>query len=664
MLNFAVQPTIGYLRHSRQEARYRETVAGAALLLKIENLTYRIGGRLLLDDVSAVVSAGHKVGIVGRNGTGKTTLFGLITGGLASDGGRISIPRHWRVGITSQDAPNGNDTLIDTVIAADDELTSLWHEAEVATEPERIAEIHELLGQREAYTATARAARILAGLGFNEAAQQRSCASFSGGWRMRVALASLLFTAPDLLLLDEPTNHLDLEATLWLEDYIASYKGTVVIISHDRNLLNRTVNEILHLDNTKLVRYQGNYDRFESNRRMRIELDGKLRAKQEAQRAHMEKFVERFRAKATKAKQAQSRIKMLARLAPPISISSEQVPSFHFPKVTMLAPPLYSLYQVDVGYDNVPVLRGISLRLDSDDRIALLGANGNGKTTFIKLLAGSLQPLAGDLVKSPKLRVGYFSQQLTEQLEPSASPIESLGRLRPNHTLERLRTYLGRFGFSNDMTLGRIGSLSGGERARLVFAQIAAFEPHVLLLDEPTNHLDMTSRDALVQAINEFSGAVVIVSHDPHLIELTAERFWLVSGGCVTSFEGDMVDYRALTLSGKSSPGNLPISPTPGDTKKNSSKKRRRQISAELRKDYSALTKRAKKAEALVDRLAEEKQKILEQLAKPALYQEQPEEAKRLQQQLGWLQRNLDTAEAAWMASQEELEHATTSPTK
>ena len=627
-------------------------------MLKIENLTYRIAGRLLLDDVTAVVNAGHKVGVVGRNGTGKTTLFGLITGVLDSDGGSISVPPHWRVGITSQDAPNNDDSLIDTVIGADTELARLWQEAEVATDPQRIAEVHDLLGQREAYTARARAARILAGLGFDEAAQQRSCASFSGGWRMRVALASLLFTAPDLLLLDEPTNHLDLEATLWVEDYIARYEGTVVIISHDRDLLNRAVSEILHLENTKLVRYQGNYDRFEANRRMRMELDGKLRARQEAQRAHMEKFVERFRAKATKAKQAQSRIKMLARLAPPISISSERVPSFHFPTVTMLAPPLYSLYQVSVGYDNVPVLRDISLRLDSDDRIALLGANGNGKTTFIKLLAGSLQPMAGDVVKSPKLRVGYFSQHLTEQLDPSASPIESLGRLRPDDTPERLRTYLGRFGFSNDMTLGRIGSLSGGERARLVFAQIAAREPHVLLLDEPTNHLDMASRDALVQAINEFAGAVVIVSHDPHLIELIVERFWLVRDGHVTPFEGDMADYRALTLDRKLRSDDASTSSVSVVREASSSKKEKRQISAERRKDSSALSKRVKKAEALVERLTREKQDILAQLAEPALYQDRPEEAKRLQQQIGWLQRDLDAAEAAWIDGQEELERA------
>ena len=624
-------------------------------MLKIENLTYRIAGRLLFDDVSAVVNPGHKVGIVGRNGAGKTTLFGLIVGVADSDSERISVPPHWRVGITSQDAPNGRDSLSDTVIGADTELASLWQEAETATDPARIAEFYDLLDRCQAYSATARAARILAGLGFDEAAQQRSCASFSGGWRMRVALASLLFTAPDLLLLDEPTNHLDLEATLWLEDYIARYE--VVIISHDRNLLNRSVGEILHLEDTKLIRYQGNYDRFEENRRMRSELNGKLRVKQEAQRDHMENFVHRFRAQATKAKQAQSRIKMLARLAPPIAISSERAPNFHFPRVEALAPPLYSLYRVAVGYDDTPILSNLSLRLDSDDRIALLGANGNGKTTFIKLLAGMLRPMAGEVVKSPRLLVGYFSQQLTEQLDPSASPIESLVRLRPHDTPERMRTYMGRFGFTNDMALGRIGSLSGGERARLVFAQIAASEPHVLLLDEPTNHLDIVSRDALVEAINEFDGAVVIVSHDPHLIALTVDRFWLVSGSRVASFEGDMADYRALTLERKSRPDELSRTETmPTPSRVTASKKQKRRESAERRREASSLANKVKKAEALVDRLTLEKQAILEKLADPALYRKQPEELKRLQQKIGWLQRDLDAAEAAWIAGQEKLE--------
>ncbi|MDA0262174.1 MAG: ABC-F family ATP-binding cassette domain-containing protein [Proteobacteria bacterium] len=626
-------------------------------MLKIENLTYRIAGRLLFDGVNAVIDSGHKVGFVGRNGTGKTTLFGLITGTLDLDGGTITVPPHWRVGITSQEAPGGEASLIDTVIGADTELTALWKETETATDATRISEIHDRLAHRQAYSAHARAARVLAGLGFDEAAQQRSCASFSGGWRMRVALASLLFTEPDLLLLDEPTNHLDLEATLWLEDYIAGYQGTVLIISHDRDLLNRAVGEILHLDRTKVTHYQGNYDRFEAHRRMQLELDGKMRAKQAAQRDHMEKFVNRFRAKASKAKQAQSRLKMLARLPPPIALSGERIPSFHFPEVPALAPPLFSLDRVIVGYGDTPVLRDLSLRLDDDDRIALLGANGNGKTTFIKLLAGMLKPMTGHMVKSSKLRVGYFSQQLTEQLDPSSTAVQSLARLRPDDTPEMCRTYLGRFGFSDELALGRIGSLSGGERARLVFAQIAATKPHVLLLDEPTNHLDMISRDALVQAINEFAGAVVIVSHDPHLIELTVDRFWLVSGGRVLPFEGDMADYRALTLKrGRSSQGEAEAGLSEPRAA-NANKKEKRRLAAEKRRDSTDVGKNVKKSEELFDRLTKEKKKLLEKLSNPALYLEKPEEAKQLQQLMAGLQRDLDAAEAAWVAGLEAQEN-------
>ena len=627
-------------------------------MLKLENLTYRIAGRLLLDEVNAVVNAGHKVGLVGRNGVGKTTLFGLVTGALDCDGGRVSLPPDWRVGVTSQEAPSGPQSLIETVIAADTELTSLWQEAETATDPARISEIHDRLAQRQAYSANARAARILAGLGFDEAAQQRSCASFSGGWRMRVALASLLFTAPDLLLLDEPTNHLDLEATLWLEDYIGRYEGTVLLISHDRQILNRAVGEILHLEGAKLTRYQGNYDRFEATRRMRLELDGKMRVKQEAQRAHMQKFVNRFRAKATKAKQAQSRIKMLARLDPPMPTTEERAPTFYFPEVPALAPPLYSLHNVSVGYDGVPVLRDLSLRLDDDDRIALLGANGNGKTTFIKLLAGMLDPLTGEVVKSSKLRVGYFSQQLADQLDESASALESIARLRPTDNPEAGRSYLGRFGFSDGMALGRIGSLSGGERARLVFAQIAIGKPHVLLLDEPTNHLDMASRDALIQAINEFAGAVIIVSHDPHLIALTVDRFWLVNGGGVAPFEGDLADYRAFTLDRAGARNTAQIARAENGRPAGGSKKEKRRQSADRRRDSAALARKVRDAEALVEKLASEKQSVLDKLADPSLYSDQPDEAKRLQYRIGRLQQDLDVAETTWLAGQEELESA------
>ena len=625
-------------------------------MLKIDNLSYQIGDKLLFDEASAVIDSGHKVGFIGRNGAGKTTLFALITGKLDCDAGAITVPSHWRVGITTQEAPTGEASLIDTVIGADAELTSLWREAETAIDATRISEIHDRLAQRQAYSAPARAARVLAGLGFDEATQQGHCGSFSGGWRMRVALASLLFTEPDLLLLDEPTNHLDLEATLWLEDYIARYQGTVLIISHDRDLLNRSVNEILHLDRAKMTRYQGNYDRFESNRRMQLELDNKLRVKQETHRAHIEKFVNRFRAKATKAKQAQSRLKMLERLPPPIAPSGERIPSFRFPEVAALAPPLFSLDRVVVGYGETPVLRDLSLRIDDDDRIALLGANGNGKTTFIKLLAGLLDPMSGNMVKSSKLRVGYFSQQLAERLDPSITPAQSLSRLRPHDTPEMCRTYLGRFGFSDDLSLGRIGSLSGGERARLVFAQIAVAKPHILLFDEPSNHLDMIARDALVQAINEFSGAVIIVSHDPHLIKLTVERFWLVGDGRVRPFEGDMSDYRMLTLR-KVSRSETDVVPEPSQGRMaNTNKKEKRRLAAKSRQDSTDVSMRVRTAEALFDRLMAEKTHLLERLADPDFYLNQPEEAKHLQKQLAGIQRDLVAAESHWMAAVEEME--------
>jgi ATP-binding cassette subfamily F protein 3 len=630
-------------------------------MLKIDNLTYRIGERILLDSVNATIHPGAKVGLVGRNGTGKTTLFRLITGVLQADSGTVEVPARWRVGITTQDAPSGPQSLIDTVLGADRELTTLWQEAEHATDPHRIAEIHEALAHRDAHTAGARAARILAGLGFDEAAQQRPCDSFSGGWRMRVALAALLFTKPDLLLLDEPTNHLDLEAVLWFEDYIARYEGTVVLISHDRDLLNVAVEQIVHLDGAKLATYRGNYDRFEETRRLQAELNAKQRTKQAAQRAHMEAFVARFRYKATKAKQAQSRLKMLARLEPLSEMLEDRAPNFMFPEIAELAPPLYSLEKVEAGYDGTPVLKNISLRLDNDDRIALLGANGNGKSTFIKLLAGELAPMSGDVTKSSKLRVGYFSQDLTEQLDLAMSPVAAIAGKRPQDTPEAVRRHLGAFGFSQDMALGTIGQLSGGERARLLFAQIALAKPHILLLDEPTNHLDMVSREALIQAINGFAGAVVLVSHDPHLLELTVDRFWLVADHRVRPFDGDMADYRRLLLE-----QNRSATPAAGATDAANgtngsarvNKKDKRRIAAAQRRSLTTLRAAARDAEAELARLSEQKAAMLEKLKDPDFYRDQPDEAQALQRDIGRLQKDLDAAESRWLTDQEALEEA------
>ena len=630
-------------------------------MLKIDNLTYRIGERVLLDRISAAIHPGAKVGLVGRNGTGKTTLFRLIVGALQADGGDIEVPARWRVGITTQDAPSGPESLIDTVLGADRELAALWQEADSATDPGRIAEIHEALAHRDAHSAPARAARILAGLGFDEASQQQPCESFSGGWRMRVALASLLFTNPDLLLLDEPTNHLDLEAVLWFEDFIARYEGAVLLISHDRELLNVAVDQILHLEGSKLTSYRGNYDRFEQTRRLQVELNAKQRTKQAAQRAHMEAFVTRFRSKATKAKQAQSRLKMLARMEPLTEILEERAPNFMFPEIAELPPPLYSLERVNVGYDGTPVLKNISLRLDNDDRVALLGANGNGKSTFIKLLAGALAPMSGDIAKSSKLRVGYFSQDLTDQLDLSMSPVAAIAGKRPEDTPEKVRGHLGAFGFSQDMALGTIGQLSGGERARLLFAQIALAKPHILLLDEPTNHLDMVSREALTQAINRFPGAVVLVSHDPHLLALTVDRFWLVADHRVQPFDGDMADYRRLLLDQKRS---APLADDPSNTKKSANgsvranKKTQRRKAAEQRQSLTALRARARDAEAELTRLSDAKAAILDKLKDPEFYRDKPDEAQKLQRAIGLLQKDLDAAETRWLAGQEALEAA------
>jgi ATP-binding cassette subfamily F protein 3 len=630
-------------------------------MLKINDLTYRIGERVLLDQVSATINPGAKVGLVGRNGTGKTTLFRLITGALQADGGSIEVPARWRVGVTTQDAPSGPESLIDTVIGADKEIAALWAEADTATDPNRIAEIHDALAQRDAHSAPARAARILAGLGFDDAAQQQSCDSFSGGWRMRVALASLLFTNPDLLLLDEPTNHLDLEAVLWFEDYIARYEGTVLLISHDRELLNVAVDQIVHLEANTLTTYRGNYDRFEATRRLQIELNAKQRTKQAAQRAHMEAFVARFRSKATKAKQAQSRLKMLARMEPVGELFEDRAPNFQFPEIAELAPPLYSLESVDVGYNGTPVLKNVSLRLDNDDRVALLGANGNGKSTFMKLLAGALGSMGGDVIKSSKLRVGYFSQDLTDELDLSQTPVAAIAGKRPEDTPEAVRRHLGAFGFTQDMALGTIGQLSGGERARLMFAQIALAKPHILLLDEPTNHLDMVSREALIQAINRFPGAVVLVSHDPHLLELTVDRFWLVADNQVRPFEGDMADYRRLLLEQKRTPRP---SDEAGEAAKSTngaaraSKKELRRLAAEQRQSLTKLRAAARDAEAELTRLSDEKATMLEKLKDPDFYRDRPDEARDLQQAMGHLQKDLDAAETRWLAGQEALEAA------
>jgi ATP-binding cassette subfamily F protein 3 len=623
-------------------------------MLRIDNITCRAGPRLLIDGASASIDTGHRVGLVGRNGSGKTTLLRMIIGQTKPDGGSIAVPSRWRIGLTRQEAPEGDGSLIETVLAADSELAALHTEAETATDPDRIAAIHARLQDRQAHAAPARAARILAGLGFDDAAQQRPCSDFSGGWRMRVALAALLFTEPDLLLLDEPTNHLDLEASLWLEDWLRRYPRTLLLVSHDRGLLNRVATSILHLEGQALTLYQGGYDRFEATRRARLEQDAKRRVKIEAQRAHLQKFVDRFRYQASKAKQAQSRLKMLSRLEPvPERGDDGGTVAFDFPAPDALPPPLYSLRDVSIGYGGPPVLRGVSLRLDSDDRVALLGANGNGKSTLIKLLAGRLEADSGDVVRPPKLRVGYFAQHQTDELDLDATPTVALSRRRPADPPAALRAHLGHFGLSQERSITRIGDLSGGEKARLLLALMSCDKPHILLLDEPTNHLDVESRQALIEALAAYNGAVVIVSHDPHILELTADRLWLVADGTVTPYDGDLGDYRSMVL-GQPAPRAAAEAPAA----KHADRKAARRDAAAKRRTLAPLRQALKKAERAVETLTAEKTALTARLAEPALYSGNPEKLVALQKTLGETEKALADAEADWLSLQDAFDAA------
>jgi ATP-binding cassette subfamily F protein 3 len=588
-------------------------------MLRMAGLTYRIGGRVLLEGAEATVGAGARAGLIGRNGAGKTTLLRLIAGELEADAGEIEVPRNWRVGRTLQEAPGGDVSLIETVLA-----TYAWQD------------------ELDAHAAPARAARILAGLGFDEAMQQRPCRGFSGGWRMRVALAGLLFAEPDLLLLDEPTNHLDLEAGLWLEDYLRRYRGTVLLVSHDRDLLNRAATQILHLENRKLTLYSGNYDRFERTRRERLVLDAKLRDRQLAERARIQAFVDRFRYKASKARQAQSRVKMLERMEPIPEHEEDGGISFAFPAPEQLAPPIANFENASAGYDGTPVLRRLNLRLDPDDRIALIGANGNGKSTFIRLLAGRLAPMSGVVARAPKLRVGYFAQHQAEELDLDATPLVELSRRRKQDTDTALRAHLGRFGFSQERAETRIANLSGGEKARLLFALMSVDKPHLLLLDEPTNHLDITSREALVQAINDFEGAVIIVSHDSHVIELVADRFWLVNDGTVTAFDGDMDEYRTLMAARDRAAESSGPAADP--------KREQRRVAAERRKALAPLKKQIDAAEAKVAKL--EKNRTALHAALAAKYDAET------QKRLGHIEKELAAAEAEWTRLMEAWEAA------
>src|SRR3569832_180232 len=527
-------------------------------MLVIDDLTVRIAGHTLIEDASVRVPDGARVGLVGRNGTGKSTLFNVIPGAHPAETGHVTMPQRWRIGRLAKKAPNVPLPLVEVVLKADRERTALIADAETATDPHRIADIQMRLADIGAHAAPARAAAILAGLGFSHEDQQRSCFEFSGGWRMRVALAATLFAQPDLLLLDEPTNYLDLEGTLWLQDHLARYPATLVVISHDRDLLDNSVQHILALDLRKLTLWRGGYSAYEKQRAERMVLDQKAIKKQEVQRKHLQAFVDRFRAKATKARQAQSRLKMLAKMEPIAALTVDEVREINFPAPDkLLSPPIIATDAVTVGYDGRAVLSKLTLRIDNDDRIALLGANGNGKSTLVTLIAGRLAPMQGNVTRAANLKVAYFAQHQLDELDPEDSPYDHVRELMPDAPEAQVRGRVGASGVSGDAGNTPVKSLSGGEKARLLLA-LATFEaPHLVILDEPTNHLDIDSRAALIEAINDYPGAVILVSHDRYLLEACADRLWLVAEGRVTPFDGDLDDYIKLVLSdrgGKAAP--------------------------------------------------------------------------------------------------------------
>src|SRR4051812_40877616 len=617
-------------------------------MLTINGLTVRLGGRTILDRASAAIPPGAHIGLIGRNGAGKSTLMKAIIGLIDPDEGSIEMPRRTRLGYIAQEAPTGTATPFETVLAADGERARLMEEAENCSDSHRLGDIHDRLLAIDAYTAPARAARILLGLGFDEEMQGRPLDSFSGGWKMRVALAALLFSEPDLLLLDEPSNHLDLEATLWLENFLKSYAGTLIVISHERDLLNNVVDTILHLEAGKITLYSGGYDSFERQRAERAAQIAAAQATQDAQRARLQDYIARNSARASTAKQAQSRAKMLAKMQPIAALAEDPSLSFDFPSPSQLKPPLITLDMAAVGYADTPVLRRLNLRIDPDDRIALLGRNGNGKTTLARLLSAQLPPMEGGITASGKMRVGYFTQYQVEELQGEDTPLQHMTRAMSGSTPGAVRAQLGRFGFSGDKATTLVGKLSGGERARLALALITRDAPHLLILDEPTNHLDVDSREALVQALNGYDGAVILISHDRHMVELTADRLVLVDQGAAVDYPGSIDDYIDFIL-GRNQPK---AEKGPKQSKAD------RKASNKAREDARALKKAAAEAEAASARLTAQCSAIDRAMFDPAnasaefAIMPMSELSKRRAQMAS----ELAAAEARWLETNEQLE--------
>ncbi|MEZ0495068.1 ABC-F family ATP-binding cassette domain-containing protein [Sphingomonas sp. IW22] len=614
-------------------------------MLNLTGITVRLGGRTIIDGASARLPPKGRIGLVGRNGAGKTTLIRVLTNLLEPDAGSVDMPRGATLGYVAQEAPAGEATPFETVLAADVERAALLVESETSEDPDRLGDVYDRLIAIDAYTAPSRAAQILVGLGFDEDAQHRPLSSFSGGWRMRVALASLLFSRPDVLLLDEPSNHLDLEAVLWLEDFLKNYPATILLVSHERDFLNNVVDHILHLSGGKLTLYPGGYDAFERQRAERQAQIASARAKQQAEREKLQAYVARNSARASTAKQAQSRAKMLSKLQPIAELVDDPSLSFDFPKPDELRPPLITLDLASVGYGETPILKRLNLRIDPDDRIALLGRNGNGKTTLARLLAAQLAPMEGAMNASGKMRVGYFTQYQVEELDRDETPLQHMTLMMKGASQSAVRAQLGRFGFEGHKATTEVGKLSGGERARLAIALITRDAPHLLILDEPTNHLDVDAREALVQALAAYSGAVVIVSHDRHMIELTADRLVLVDGGSAREFDGSLDDYIAFVLR--------------GDTEAKPAKQGGdRRSGADTREREKALRRAAREAEAEVARLTERRDQIDKVLADPAAAKGPLASMSvgELMKARTELEDGIAAAEAAWLEASDAME--------
>jgi len=615
-------------------------------MLTINDLSFRIGARTLIDHCSLNIMDGWKVGVVGLNGAGKSTLFKLIAGDLKPDGGTISMNSKQRMGMVRQDIEATDDALIDIVLAANEEMAELWKQAETEQDPNKIADIYQQLSDMDAYSAPSKAATLLTGLGFKEHQLTEPFSSFSGGWRMRVALAAALFVEPEILLLDEPTNHLDLEAIMWLESYLAAYPHTLLVISHDREMLNKCIDHVVHVEKGQLTLFTGNYDTFERERALRLGLQQKMHEKQQAERAHMQAFVDRFKAKASKASQAQSRVKALEKMDIVDAVIAARAIQFKFPNPDKIASPMISIDHADIGYtEGVPILKNVYERLDSDDRIALLGANGNGKSTLIKLIAGKLTPLKGEMFRSGKLRIGYFSQHQTEELDVDSTPYEELYQLmrKQNADVKEpvVRAKLGAFGFGRELADNRIGALSGGEKARLLFAFMSFDAPHLLVLDEPTNHLDIDAREALVNALNAYEGAIVIVSHDPTMVERVADRLWVVKDQKVTPFEGDLEDYRKFTIQAKR------------DERKEERKNKTKSDTPEPEKPKKSKNlSKLEKIERDVARLTKEKEELEDRMADPDFYNGGHNVA-AIQKTYDQVSKDLADFEEEWLALQE-----------